>query len=606
MNFTFKTHNDFERHVVPVEYKKENIKYEVYSQPLWDWALDLLDNPLLAPQFPWTGDCWSNLQVSFSFLPHNGAPFAFILYADKMHLSSASTVKAYPVIAHCRNLPVEIRNVDGPGGGHLVGWLPIVIWHKSFTILLKTLSLISKTGFAHQCYDGILRWLFPLILILLANYKEQCVMALIQGFNSTYPCPICLVLKDKLTDHSTIYPTHVIDDAQACVQLWNMDCTASEAALKKQSLRPVNVSDSFNFLALKSKWSHNHQNSLWIVKWSSLHDTLSQDTLHTYNSGLFGNHMFEEVKNHLKTLGHTAEKTTDDQFAAFPQCFSDGNNYLDISKVHFRALYQIEAMTDIFLMVHSMRHIFSDIRAKGAARNFSTWSNEKHHGPIKRAYKLQTNGKDITNQILRFDHTTFVSVVLHNHINHFNDERHKAILLERELEIEDLDDRSFGGHIHLGAPQSTITFAQLENNNVSNHAFWQFCKKLSTFLNHTLPAYNIPLPNGKTWLMLSAQDTVQEHQYLKVNYESVVDWKLTTNHLCCNPSFHGCERCDCALVRTQDKDRNNKNILVHILFMFKQSISSQTLDLALVQPMDALMGPQHAVDRDLRLRCLHA
>jgi hypothetical protein len=29
---------------------------------------------------------------------------------------------------------------------------------------------------------------------------------------------------------------------------------------------------------------------------------------------LFGNHMFEEVKNHLKTLGHTAEKTTDDQW----------------------------------------------------------------------------------------------------------------------------------------------------------------------------------------------------------------------------------------------------------------------------------------------------
>jgi hypothetical protein len=80
--------------------------------------------------------------------------------------------------------------------------------------------------------------------------------------------------------------------------------------------------------------------------------------------------------------------------------------------------------------------------------------------------------------------------------------------LERELETEDLDDQSFGGHIHLGTPQSTINFAQLENNNVSNHAFGQFRKKLSTFLNHTLPAYNIPLPNGKTWLMLAAQDTV--------------------------------------------------------------------------------------------------
>ncbi|KAG1865546.1 hypothetical protein DFJ58DRAFT_838652 [Suillus subalutaceus] len=672
-NFTFKTHNDvsaawtrassqltpFERHVVPVEYKKENIEYEVYSRPLWDWALDLLDNPLLAParlykhdgtdferffHEPWTGDRWWDLQTS---LPHNGAPFAFILYADKTHLSSAGAVKAYPVIARCGNLPVEIRNVDGPGGGRLVGWLPIVpadsdedgklsytnlkkvVWHKSFTILLETLSLISKTGFAHQCYDGILRWLFPLILILSADYEEQCVMALIRGFNSACPCPICLVPKDKLTDHSTIYPTRVIDDAQACVRLRNMDRTA--------------------------------------------------DTLHTYDSGLFGDHMFEEVKAHLKTLGRTAEKTTDDQFTAFLRwqnlnhfdhvtniSFSDGNKFLDISKqilyttqnvltrkddeagyallrciasylhaymyitfdVHTEStiaageaeilVFQkcldqyIEVLGDEatknwnFPKVHSMRHIFSDIRAKGAARNFSTRPNEKHHGPIKRAYKLQTNGKDIANQILRLDHTTFVSVVLHNHIDHFDDERRKAILSERELETEDLNDRSFGGHIHLGAPQSAITFAQLENDNVSNRAFGQFRKKLSTFLNHALPAYNIPLPDGKTWLTLSAQDTVQEHQYLKVNYESVVDWKLTTDHLRCNPSFHGRERRDCALVRTQDKDGNNKNIFVCILFMFKQSIGSQTLDLALVQPMDAPTGPQHAIDQDLRLRRLRA
>ncbi|KAG1801929.1 uncharacterized protein BJ212DRAFT_1286168, partial [Suillus subaureus] len=52
-----------------------------------------------------------------------------------------------------------------------------------------------------------------------------------------------------------------------------------------------------------------------------------------------------------------------------------------------------------FPKAHSMRHIFSDIRAKGAAQNFSMWPNEKHLGPIKRAYKLQTNGKDIANQV---------------------------------------------------------------------------------------------------------------------------------------------------------------------------------------------------------------
>jgi hypothetical protein len=55
-----------------------------------------------------------------------GKPFAFILYADKAKLSSFGRQKAYPVIARCANLPVGIRNGEGFGGGHLVGWLPIV------------------------------------------------------------------------------------------------------------------------------------------------------------------------------------------------------------------------------------------------------------------------------------------------------------------------------------------------------------------------------------------------------------------------------------------------------------------------------------------------
>ncbi|KAI9452698.1 hypothetical protein BJY52DRAFT_1190101 [Lactarius psammicola] len=33
---------------------------------------------------------------------------------------------AYPVVAHCTNLPTEIQNGHGVGGGHIVGWLPNV------------------------------------------------------------------------------------------------------------------------------------------------------------------------------------------------------------------------------------------------------------------------------------------------------------------------------------------------------------------------------------------------------------------------------------------------------------------------------------------------
>jgi hypothetical protein len=58
--------------------------YETHALPLWEWALDLLDTPALAPHFvwdaqriykhngtefehfynePWTGDQWWDVQV---------------------------------------------------------------------------------------------------------------------------------------------------------------------------------------------------------------------------------------------------------------------------------------------------------------------------------------------------------------------------------------------------------------------------------------------------------------------------------------------------------------------------------------------------------------
>lgn len=99
---------------------------------------------------------------------------------------------------------------------------------------------------------------------------------------------------------------------------------------------------------------------------------------------------------------------------------------------------------------------------------------------------------------------------------------------------------------------------------------------------------------------------LQEHRYLKVNYESTVNWKLATNYLRCNPSFHGCKHRDCALILTLDKDRNNKIIFVRILFMFKFVVGNHTLELALVLPMDAPTGSRRSVDHDLELTHLRA
>lgn len=59
-------------------------------------------------------------------LPPGAKALALILYSDKSRLSSFRKERAYPVIACLGNLPVEIRNSDGPGGGKIVAWLPVV------------------------------------------------------------------------------------------------------------------------------------------------------------------------------------------------------------------------------------------------------------------------------------------------------------------------------------------------------------------------------------------------------------------------------------------------------------------------------------------------
>ena len=61
-----------------------------------------------------------------STIPADGKILAFILYADKSKLSSFGRQKGWPVVARIANLPTRIQNGEGIGGGHVVGWLPIV------------------------------------------------------------------------------------------------------------------------------------------------------------------------------------------------------------------------------------------------------------------------------------------------------------------------------------------------------------------------------------------------------------------------------------------------------------------------------------------------
>lgn len=125
-------------------------------------------------------------------------------------------------------------------------------------------------------------------------------MALIRGTNSHCPCPVCLVPSNKLYDLTSTYPNRTPEDVNACVQLWKKDRRAGEEALKEQSLRPVEVG--------------THYHVFFKVNNSDPYQTISQDPLHAYHIGLWGKHLFGELKRHVKALGRHAEKKIDDQW----------------------------------------------------------------------------------------------------------------------------------------------------------------------------------------------------------------------------------------------------------------------------------------------------
>ncbi|KAG2046353.1 hypothetical protein BDR06DRAFT_977542 [Suillus hirtellus] len=354
-----------------------------------------------------------------------------------------------------------------------------VIWHVAFIKLLESITLYPKTGFAHICFDAVMWWLYPLILLLSADYEEHSHLD--RCYIQTVPA-LCLIPSTKLSDLST--------------------------------------------------------NALWGVENSNPHETLSFDPLHVNDIGNWGTHFFEELKTCVKALGREAEAKIDEQFNTFPRwhnlnhlksvmkiLFSDGNKLRDITKqmlyaaqnvlthnedtVGYALLQCIASYLQLtmhiyltknwkFPKVHALTHAFPDIRTKGAARNFSTRPNEKQHGPLKRAYLRQMNHKDVVNQVLKLDHISVVSEL-------------------GELKDNDtLDDQPFLGHPHISAPQIPVTLAAVEEGNTSNHAFQDFRKKFTKFLNNFIVSNNIPL-DGVTWLRPTANDKVVSFIYILLN-----------------------------------------------------------------------------------------
>ncbi|KAG2092632.1 uncharacterized protein F5147DRAFT_747990 [Suillus discolor] len=664
--FTFRTHKDIHDRWETASHRLTGFTQDMISVP-YDgtntrWATDLLRDPQLFPHMvfdaqrfskfdgetfvnfvdePYTAEAFWNVQ---SQLPEGAKPLAFILYADKTKLSSFGTARGYPVVARLANLPTDIRQWSRYGwlatllGGFLLygvkeekdhagkpSWVNFknAVWHEAFLKILSPLASKSSTGQWFECLDSIQRWFFPSILILSADYKEQCVMSLTRGIKSLWPCPVCLA-----------YPRRTSDQSQNVLQVARGKQTAEERddMLKQYGLRDV-------------------QNAFWIVALTCVHYALSWDRLH-FNGGLYRDHLWAELQRIIISLGRASVAQMDHKrfhrwrnlkhlsqmviYAAHTIVTEDGcpigylllrciRLFLEVDlyaalEVHtadtiHAGRHAVQAFSTYlqqyitktadtsdknwnFPKLHMSVHIFDNIEAKGATRNYNTKPNEKMHGSLKDSYQMRTNFRNVAPQILRINHWQVVAESICRNISDFDEYQSCDVdnVLDKDNSVvDDLVVSNDSPHVKLGSRQAPQTFESVENTHRHDSAFTNFRIRLNDFLTNFLPAIQVPLPGGKR-VQLKANGKITGCRFLKVNYESLVDWRQHTDFLRCNPKFFGTPRFDCVFVQTTDKI-----IFGRLLFVFECTLEDTALSLALIHPFDAPTGVRIRKDKHLSI-----
>ncbi|KDQ27191.1 hypothetical protein PLEOSDRAFT_1106070 [Pleurotus ostreatus PC15] len=261
---------------------------------------------------------------------------------------------------------------------------------------------------------------------------------------------------------------------------------------------------------------------------------------------------------------------------------------------------------------HFYVHLFDDIVAKGVTRNYSTKPSEQMHRGIRKTY-FTTNFKDIAPQILGKVHCVLVAEYIWQDIKEYDEELAAAAVELADGNATSENDQGSGdqasyhtGHLSLTVAQPSLSFKDLETKHINDlepKFFHNFHICLAHFLSQVLPIQD--LPNAR-YLRLSPNDKIVEFRYLKVNYESCVTWTTVTDHLRCNPKFHGRPRYDHMIVKTEEPLGVFTPFLIgKLLFMFRCSIQDKVYYLALIDPLDALIGPHRITDIELGLIRLH-
>ncbi|KAK0492589.1 hypothetical protein EDD18DRAFT_1108963 [Armillaria luteobubalina] len=543
------------------EYREETWKYNVYFRPLWDWTLNLLSDATLSPFFVWDAvkifqlDEKTNTKIWIFDEPWTGD----LLWEIQ---SSLPPERGYPVIACIANLPDAICNGKAWGGGTVVGWLPISV------------AEYSHTGYAFKLpHSNEVIIIYPFILILSVDYEEQ------------------------LQDLLEVYLPRTAEEMR---DLYNLAEEEGEDVLDESSLRPV-------------------ENVFWSIARSDPYKAISWDQLHAYHL------------DHLEIIpgvDKCAAKVVIDEFIAnFPRWrnlthfkhatdfdFGDTGKFEHMSKQILFAAQSVltkAAHHDAYLLlkienskgfekpttwkipkVHTQQHLFDDIIAKGVTKNYNTKPNECMHGPLKKAYQIQTNFKDVAEQILWIDHHYNIVVQIHEKID--CQKKHQ------QEETDDLSDDKNQRHQNqrIGALDSKAmlhslkftakdprTMGELEEAFHSDLAYERFHICLGRFMTAFLKRIDEDAVAEKEFIKYTPNDTT-----LAVTYQSLVNFKESADLLHCSPNFYNVPCYDGVIINTE------KGVYIgQLIQLFECEYLEQQYPLALVHPFDVTVtdGGQH-------------
>ncbi|OCH90273.1 hypothetical protein OBBRIDRAFT_703411, partial [Obba rivulosa] len=620
---------------------------------------------------PWTADRWWAIQ---STLDIGEKPLCFSIYADKTKLSTFGHIKGYPVVARCLNLPVHIRNGRGPGGGRLIGWLPIIqvptdlvtgpthqaqlkrlVWHLAFEKIIASIAERSHTGermMWHSPNAPQSIKVRPTILILSADYEEQAIMSLTRGVNGLQPCPKCHVSRDDLMEYGEVYAARSYTKTQSVLA-------------KARSARTVKDRDAL----LTECGIYNIDNALAQVFLSDLYDSLSFDPLHTLDLGLWGYHLWEELKTVIKEIKQT--QVVNEHCDAMPMWrnlthwkqimnidFSDSTKFDDISRIilfvtqdialayaeKFPRLYELlkcirayinmkryaalevhttETLDALEATINKYAHMIQQYQAFAENANddipFKSWNFPKQHLIHHLVDDIKAKGVTHNSNTKPGEEGNSRLKKIYRTTNFKNTD--EQILKKDHLSlIADLIDMHVTHYEASKAEVSQTKQPTTEFEHIYLGAALPPCTleelqarfasdpQLRGFKSQLAERINTyTRTHNKPAFSLTDATLIIEYRYTKANYTSIVDWRIATDYLRCTPEWNGNPRYDHVMFKTSDTDDSFS--FGQMIFAFTVKISpKEVLPYLFIRPFERykpISQLRQQMDKDLELLRVH-